>query len=96
MTLFEGALTTGIALLGGGHVWTWLASRGKQQVDLIELSERIAAATIVGLDTRIKELEDKVDALSAHVEVLEGVIRQLGETPPPRPTPRAKLVVSNV
>lgn len=74
-------------VMGGGQIWNWLASRGKTRVDLIALAEKIAAATITALDTRIKELEAKVDALSAHVETLEGVIRELGATPPPRPRP---------
>lgn len=77
-----------VAIMGGGNVWNWLTNRGKAKVDLIQLSEQIAAATIKALDQRIKELEEKVDALSAHVETLEGVIRGLGATPPPRPVRR--------
>lgn len=86
MTIAEMVLTGAVALMGGGNVWNWLSSRGKTHVDLIALAEKIATATIVGLDGRIKELEGKVDALSAHVETLEAVIRELGATPPPRPT----------
>lgn len=75
-----------VAIMGTGSVWNWLASRGKTRVDLIALAEKIAAATITALDSRIKELEDKVDVLSRHVETLEGVIRELGAIPPPRPS----------
>jgi hypothetical protein len=86
MTTVEMILGAGIAVMGGGNVWNWLASRGKTRVDLIALAEKIAAATITALDSRIKELEDKVDVLSRHVETLEGVIRELGAIPPPRPS----------
>lgn len=86
MTAPEMLLSGIVTIVGGGHIWNWLTSRGKTKVDLIQLAQTIAAETIKALDERISELEDKVDTLTKHVETLEGVIRELGAVPPPRPS----------
>jgi len=92
MTITEAGLAAVLAVIGGGNVWNWLASRGKTKVDLIALSHQIASDTVTAMETRIAALEKKigdlteqVETLSGHVETLEGVIRALGATPPPRP-----------
>lgn len=85
MTSAEMLLSGVVAVMGGGNVWNWLTSRGKTKVDLIQLAQTIAAETITALDGRIKELEEKVDTLSAHIVSLEILLRENGITPPPRP-----------
>lgn len=90
MTIAEICLSIGATVVGGGHIWNWLTSRGKTKVDLITLAQTIAAETIKALDERIGDLEDKVDTLTRHVETLEGVIRDLGAQPPPRPAARVR------
>lgn len=111
MTGAESALTLAVALVGGGSLWNWLASRGKTKVDLIELGQTIATATIKALQddrtalmAEVRELkaeiaalskkidaqDDKIETLTKHIEELEGVVRALGGTPPPRPLSKAK------
>lgn len=92
MTTVELILTAGVAVVGGGNVWTWLASRGKTKVDLIALAQSIATETIKALDTRIATLEAtiedqgrKIEELTLHIGKLEDVILGLGGKPPPRP-----------
>lgn len=84
-----------VALMGGGNLWNWLASRGKTKVDLITLAQSIATETIKALDTRIAQLEAtienqglKIEELTSHIGQLEEVIRGLGGTPPNRPRKR--------
>lgn len=74
-----------VAIMGGGNIYNWFSSRGKTKVDLIKLAQTIAAETITALDGRIKELEEKVDTLSAHIVSLESLLLEKGITPPPRP-----------
>jgi len=95
MTPAEMGLSAAVALMGGGNLWNWLASRGKTKVDLITLGQTIAAATITAqreerseLMARIDELEEKVDLMAAHIEKLEQTIIELGATPPARPAPK--------
>lgn len=71
MTGAEAALTLAVALVGGGHIWNWLASRGKTNVDLIELGQSIATATI-------KALQDDRTALMWEVRELKAEIAALG------------------
>lgn len=92
MSPVELGLSATIAIIGGGNVWNWLASRGKTKVDLIALAQSIAAETIKALDTRIAQLEAtiedqgrKIEDLTQHIGNLEDVIRGLGGTPPARP-----------
>lgn len=96
MTPAEMGLSAVVALMGGGNLYNWLASRGKTKVDLITLGQTIAASTIAALRddraellARIDELEEKIDLMAAHIENLENTIRTLGATPPQRPTRRA-------
>jgi len=97
MTTAEIALSGILTIMGGGHVWNWLSSRGKTKVDLITLAQSIAAETIKALKDRedalmerIDALEERVGELSVHIESLEGVIRSAGLTPPPRPASRRR------
>jgi septal ring factor EnvC (AmiA/AmiB activator) len=71
MTGAEAALTLAVALVGGGQAWNWLASRGKAKVDLIELGQSIASATI-------KALQDDRSALMLEVRELKAEIAALG------------------
>lgn len=102
MTLAEMGLSVVVALVGGGHVWNWLSSRGKAKIDLITLGQTISASIIESLREERKELLDKIDALEAtvaelrlevaewgaHAMNLEDTIRKLGATPPPMPPKR--------
>lgn len=45
---------------------------------------------IADLGLKIDAQDDKINTLTKHIEELEGVVRALGGTPPPRPLPRAK------
>ena len=92
MSPIEIALAAGVAIMGGGNIWNWLASRGKTKVDLITLAQSIAAETIKALDTRIAQMEAtiddqgmKIEDLIQHVGKLEDIIIGFGGTPPPRP-----------
>lgn len=92
MTTAEIILGAAAVVMGGGNIWNWLTSRGKQKVDLIALAQSIAAETIKALDLRIAHMEAtiedqgrKIEDLTAHIGKLEDVIRGLGGTPPARP-----------
>lgn len=71
MTTIEIILALAAVLMGGGSVYNWLASRGKTKVDLIELGQSIATATI-------KALQDDRTALIAEVQALKAEIAALG------------------
>lgn len=102
MTSAEMMLSGIVALVGGGHVWNWLASRGKAKVDLIQLGQTISAEIITALkaerdelsrkvealEGRIGELQDDVRDLTQHVGSLETQLREKGVEPPPRPSRR--------
>ena len=84
MTGAEAALTLAVALVGGGHAWNWLASRGKTKVDLIELGQSIATATIKALqDDRsalmleVRELKAEIAALSVKIDAQDEKIETL-------------------
>ena len=99
MTTAELILGAGVAIMGGGNIWNWLASRGKTRVDLIQLGQTISAEIITALKAERDELAAKVDSLERQVRDLQHDIRgwfQWGEaqerlliekgiTPPPRP-----------
>lgn len=99
MSAVELVLGSLVAVLGGGNVWNWIASRNKTKVDLIQLGQTISGEIIAALKSERQELLAKIDALEAnvrdlkhdvrglqqHVEALEAVIRDLGAVPPPRP-----------
>lgn len=96
MTTAEIILGLLALVMGGGNIWNWLTSRGKQKVDLIQLAQSIASETIKALDHRIAQLEAtiddqgrKIEDLTAHIGKLEDVILGLGGTPPPRPRKKA-------
>lgn len=96
MSPAEIALGAVVAVMGGGQIYNWLASRGKTKVDLIGLAQSIAAETIKALDTRIAQLEAtiedqgmKIEDLIQHVGKLEDIIIGFGGTPPPRPRKKA-------
>lgn len=93
MTLSESILALAAIVFGGGHVWTWWASRGKVKVDLIGLSQAISESTMKGMDRRIHDLEAKVEDMNEHIVRLEVFIRDLGHVPPPPPKRRAALKV---
>ena len=93
MTLTESALAFAAIVFGGGHIWTWWASRGKVKVDLIALAQTISADTMRAMDIRIDALETRLDEAEAHIERLETFIREGGQTPPPRPRRRPSLTV---
>lgn len=93
MTATEAILAVSALVFGGGHVWTWWASRGKVKVDLIALAQSISAETMRGMDARIHALEARVEDAEAHIERLEKYIREGGQTPPPRPPRRSALKV---
>lgn len=84
MTGAEAALTLAVALVGGGHAWNWLASRGKTKVDLIELGQSIATATIKALqDDRsalmqeVRDLKDEIAALGVKIDAQDDKIETL-------------------
>jgi uncharacterized protein with von Willebrand factor type A (vWA) domain len=99
MSPAEIALTAVVTIMGGGNIWGWLSSRGKTKVDLIQLGQTIAAATITAqqnerrellhridqMDATIENQGLKIEELTAHITKLEDVIRGLGGTPPSRP-----------
>lgn len=96
MSPAEMALGAVVAVMGGGNLWNWLASRGKTKVDLITLAQSIAADTIEALDKRMAQMEAtiddqgmKIEDLIAHVGKLEDIIIGFGGTPPPRPRKKA-------
>lgn len=100
MTLAEGVLGSVLAVLGGGGVWNWIASRGKTKVDLIQLAASISSETIKALKEDRKELLGRIDhldalienlkhdvrGLSQHIVSLETLLAKAGIEPPPRPT----------
>jgi peptidoglycan hydrolase CwlO-like protein len=91
MTAPEAALTLAVALVGGGHIWNWLASRGKAKVDLISLGQAIAKSTIEALQQdraalileihalkkEITDLSAKIDAQDDKIETLTTHIEKL-------------------
>ena len=92
MTLAEMGLTATIALIGGGNVWNWLTSRGKQKVDLITLGQTISEEIIKALKEeradlirKVEDLQQSIDDLIEHIDRLEGVLIKAGIKPPPRP-----------
>lgn len=99
MSPAEIGLTAVVTVMGGGNIWSWLSSRGKTKVDLIQLGQSIAAATIEGqrieraellhridqMDATIENQGLKIEELTAHIGKLEDVIQGLGGTPPARP-----------
>lgn len=93
MTPTETILALAVTVFGGGHVWTWWASRGKVKVDLIALAQTISADTMRAMDIRIDALESRLDDAEKHIERLESIIREGGQTPPPRPPRRQVLKV---
>lgn len=93
MTTVEMILGAGIAIMGGGNVWNWLASRGKQKVDLIQLGQTISSEIIRALKDerqelidKIGDLEDRIGELVQHIEALENSMRKAGVPIPPRPS----------
>lgn len=98
----ETLIALAVAAMGGGQLWVYFASRGKQRVDLVELGQSIAAETIKGLRedrdallSRISGLEDQIMALKeqiaellAHAESMETALQKHGIDPPPRPRKR--------
>ena len=92
----EMLMTALVAILGGGHVWAWLSSRGKHKTDLIELGQSIAERTILAMSAergalleRIDKLETAVNELLAHAEALEAALERHGIQPPARPRMKA-------
>lgn len=88
----ETLLALAIAVLGGGHVWSWLTGRGKHQVDLITLGQSIAEQTILAMKqdkdellARITALEAQIRELLDHAENLERTLERQGIEPPARP-----------
>ncbi len=84
MSAIELVLSLLIALVGGGGVWSWLSSRGKVKVDLLTLTQSIAAATIQSLQQdrqalleEIKELKKEVNDLSAKIDAQDEKIETL-------------------
>lgn len=83
--------------MGGGNLWNWLTSRGKQKVDLITLGQTISAEIIAALKAERQELIDKVGDLEKqvgelveHIGSLEAALTKAGITPPPRPHRKVK------
>lgn len=99
MTTAEIGLGVVVAVMGGGNLWNWLASRGKTKIDLITLSQTISADIIAALKAdrdaltqqvsnlkdEIADLRHDVKGLSQHIVSLEAIMIQAGITPPPRP-----------
>ena len=97
-------LTAVVAVMGTGNIWSWLSSRGKTKVDLIQLGQSIAAATIEGqkveraellarierMDATMENQGFKIEELTLHIGKLEEVIRDMGGTPPARPRKKAR------
>lgn len=81
MTGAEAALALAVALVGGGHIWNWLASRGKTNVDLIELGQSIATATIKALQDDRTSLMGEVRELKAEIAALGVAIENLRNPP---------------
>jgi len=84
MTTPEVALTLAVALVGGGHVWNWLASRGKAKVDLITLGQAIAKSTIEALQVdraalmaEVRELKAEIAGLGAKIDAQDEKIETL-------------------
>lgn len=104
MSATEVILAALSAILGGGSIWNWIASRGKTRVDLIQLGQTISAQIIQGLKAERDELAAKVEALegkvsdlnhsinglSQHIVSLEELLIRAGITPPPRPERKGK------
>lgn len=93
MTTAEMILAGAVALMGGGNIYNWLSSRGKQKVDLIQLGQTISSEIIKALKAerqelidKVGELEDKIGELVEHIEALEGSMRKAGVPIPPRPS----------
>ena len=98
-------LTAACSVIGGGTIWNWLASRGKQKVDLIALAQTISSETIKALKEDRRELVAQIDRLEAVIEDLKHDIRGLstyinaletllvkaGIEPPPRPRKKADV-----
>lgn len=87
-----------VAVMGGGNAWNWLASRGKQKVDLITLGQTISKEIIAALKAereeltaKVGELEVRIGELAGHIETLEAVISKLGGKVPPRPVNHRKV-----
>lgn len=95
MTPTETILALAVTVFGGGHVWTWWASRGKVKVDLIALAQSISADTMRAMDIRIDALEARLEDAEKHIGRLEAIIREGGQTPPPRPPRRPALRVAS-
>lgn len=70
MTNVEMILSAIVAVMGGGGLWSWLSSRGKTKVDLIELGQTIATATIKALQADRAALIAEVHALKAEIAAL--------------------------
>lgn len=97
MTTVEMILGAGVAVMGGGNIWNWLASRGKTKVDLIQLGQTISKEIIAALQLerealigKVGELEARIGELIDHIEALEGSMRKAGVPIPPRPARKAK------
>lgn len=74
MTAAETSLAVLVTVMGGGHIWTWLSSRGKAHVDLITLGQAIAKATIESLQADRAALLKEITDLKAEVKALGGKI----------------------
>lgn len=97
MTTAEMILAGAAALMGGGNIYNWLSSRGKQKVDLIQLGQTISGEIIKALKAereeltaKVGELEVRIGELAGHIETLEAVISKLGGKVPPRPVNHRK------
>jgi cell division protein FtsB len=94
MTAVEMALGGAVTLLGGNSFWGWLSSRGKVRIDLLSLTQSVAAATIqslqadrtallneiAGLKQEVRDLSAKIDSQDEKIETLTQHIENLEDT----------------